>query len=439
MSLRGRILLLGVGTAALVLLLACIPIAVLLRQGAYDDAEAEARNAAQSAADFCSTGRYDVGVLNEYLDRLNRRGHRAVAVVVGKDHRYGAPLPDDVVPPPPDADFEHSDHDADNLGKVSNAQVKPYEGGSLVRVDAVSTKGVVHVYALTSVDDVEQTVRERYLLVGASALTLLALAAVASEVTSRRLVRPLRRTADTAVSLSAGDMTARAPVEGPGEVARVAVELNALADRIDELLTQEREATADMSHRLRTPLTAVRLSVEALPSGPAKQELEAQVAALQRTLTQVIRSARRPQREGVHPHCDAVAVVRDRVAFWAPLADDQGRTATVSVPSDAVQVRASAEDLATALDALIENVIAHTPDGTAFEVRVAVEGGQPMVEVLDDGPGIPANALVRGSSDRGSTGLGLDIARSFAESVGGSLALVSSGRKHGVRFTFRRP
>jgi len=445
MSLRARILLLATGVAALVIVLAAVPIALLLRQAAYDSAESDARDAAQSTADYVSTGRYDDSVLSQYLARLNARGPARVTVAMGDGDLLGASLPDGVLAAGRDhhrgATPRADDRDHDDLGQVSTAQVIDVDDGRLVRVDCRSTQGVAEVYALATDDSVRSTVVHRDLAVVGAGAVLLLLAAGAAEITSRRLARPLELTAQTAVRLSAGDLLARAPVEGPTEVARVAVELNALADRIDELLAQERETTADLSHRLRTPLTAVRLTVESLPEGERRRELEAQVAALERTLTQVIRAARRPQREGVHPRCDAAAVARERVAFWAPLAEDQGRMVTLTVPDGEVPVRAAAEDLATALDALIENVVAHTPEGTAFAVVVRDDGGHPVVEVLDDGPGIPPSALSRGRSDRGSTGLGLDIARSFAESTGGRLDLVSGHGSlgNGVRLTLPAP
>jgi signal transduction histidine kinase len=86
-------------------------------------------------------------------------------------------------------------------------------------------------------------------------------------------------------------------------------------------------------------------------------------------------------------------------------------------------VRASAEDLATATDALLENIVAHTPEGTPFEVRLSAVPGGARLEVSDDGPGLPSAEPIRGRSDRGSSGLGLDIARRCAEAAGGSMTL----------------
>ena len=199
--------------------------------------------------------------------------------------------------------------------------------------------------------------------------------------------------------------------------------MNRLADRIDQLIAEERETVADMSHRLRTPMTALRLDAESLRDPAEAERIGAHVSALERMLTAVIRAARRPQREGRLPSCDATAVVGDRIGFWSALAEDQGRPATTELPDGPLPVRAAREDLAAAVDALLENVIAHTPEGTAFAVRLTPTATGARLEVTDDGPGLPAEAPERGRSDRGSSGLGLDIARRCAEASGGSMTL----------------
>jgi signal transduction histidine kinase len=260
-----------------------------------------------------------------------------------------------------------------------------------------------------------------WLLLGGASLGLILLGAAAGEYSTRRIVRPLIRTAATAHQLSTGDTTARAPVDGPREIGEMGAALNRLADRIDELIAEERETVADMSHRLRTPLTAMRLDAEALHDPAEAERMGEHVSVLERTLTAVIRAARRPQREGRLPSCDAAAVVAERVQFWSVLAEDQGRAVAVTIPDAPVPVRSSADDLGPALDALLENVIAHTPEGTPFRVTLErLESGARLV-VADEGPGIGADALARGRSDRGSSGLGLDIARRCAQAAGGSM------------------
>jgi signal transduction histidine kinase len=205
----------------------------------------------------------------------------------------------------------------------------------------------------------------------------------------------------------------------------VAGALNHLADRIRVLLQAERESAADLSHRLRTPLTALRLDAEALSDPAEAARLTAHVDALERAVTASIADARSPA-EG---HCDAAAVVRERVAFWAVLAEETGRPSELSAPDPPVPVALPAAELAAALDALLGNVFAHTPDGVGFTVTVTATGTGARLVVADAGPGFPDPAasarhvLERGASTADSSGLGLDIARRAAHRAGGRLTL----------------
>jgi signal transduction histidine kinase len=260
-------------------------------------------------------------------------------------------------------------------------------------------------------------------LLAAGSVGLLLVGVVAGELLTRRITRPLVKTAETAQQLSVGETTARAPTDGPREVADVGKALNRLADRIDELIAEERETVADLSHRLRTPLTTLRLDAEALHDPDEAERVGGHVSELERTLTAVIHAARRPQREGRMPSCDATAVIGERVEFWSALTEDQGRASDVTLPAGPLPVRAAAEDLAATVDALLENVVAHTPEGTAFAVLLTSTDTGARLEITDDGPGIPEAAEIRGRSDRGSTGLGLDIARRCAEASGGTMTI----------------
>lgn len=435
--LRTRIIALAVGTASLVVALAVVPIVILLHNQAYSAAEQRATFAAQSAADYLSAGQHNPDLLASYIERINGRGDPSVTVVLPDGTQVGPRLSPGIAAAAEQRPGPHmrADHDRDTLDEVSGPYTDPVPRGRAVQVFTRTPGGVARAVAVVSDASVRRTLTTEYAVGGAIALGLLLVAWAAAEVTGRRLVRPLQRTARTAVALRDGDLSARAPVEGPEEVADVAVELNALAARIGELLTQEREAAADLSHRLRTPLTSVRLAVEGLPAGAARDDLETALDRLERQLTQVIRAARRGVREGVHPRCDATGVTSARVAFWRPLAEDQERQLTVDVPGQEVVVRTTADDLAAALDALIENVIAHTAEGTAFSVSLIPASYGADLVVRDEGPGIPRAALARGRSDRGSTGLGLDIARSVAEATGGRLDLTdpdADGLAHAV-------
>lgn len=271
-------------------------------------------------------------------------------------------------------------------------------------------------------------------------LALLVLGLLLADRLGRRLVGAVRGLAGTADRLAGGDLTARAAPEGPRELRRVGAELNRLAARIGELLAAEREEVADLAHRLRTPVTALRLDAEAVADPEDRQRVTTDVDHLERIVDEVIRTARRPQREGAGAGSDLAAVAADRLAFWAPLAEDDGRPVTADLPDHPVPVRCAADDLGAALDALIQNVFAHTPDGTAMRVEVTAAPDGGTVTVADEGPGLPTGTdPVRGTGGGTSTGLGLDIARRTAESAGGTMTLRDTAPGAAITLTFRAP
>ncbi len=424
--MRRRILLLVVGMTLLVVLAFAIPLAVLIRNRVVQNAEHTTIEQAQSVA-FLLRGNPTSAQITAYLSQLPQNDDRSTSVRLPDGTVLGraapAPSPTNGYPGAAGTGPGTGDLDGPGGGPQAQPQIMKVAGGevALAGVHGATGDYLVTVYisnaALRSGED------GWWLLLAGGSVGLLLIGLIGGELLTRRIVRPLLTTAQTAHRISAGDVTARAPTSGPREIAEVGTALNRLADRIDELIAEERETVADMSHRLRTPLTTLRLDAEALHDPIEAERVGTHVTDLERMLTAVIRAARRPQREGRLPSCDATAVVGERVTFWSALADDQNRGWDVSLPSAAVTVRASGEDLAAAVDALVENVIAHTPEGTPFAVALsAVPAGAELV-VSDDGPGLPEDASIRGRSDRGSSGLGLDIARRCAEASGGSMTI----------------
>jgi signal transduction histidine kinase len=265
-------------------------------------------------------------------------------------------------------------------------------------------------------------VTRSWLLLGGLGVALVLLGTAVADWLGRSVVRPMGNLAVVARRLSAGELDARVPPAGPAEVEDAGHALNALASRIGDLLTAEREGVADLSHRLRTPLAGLRLEAESLGDPVERGRVQEATDEVARSVDQLIDEARRPLRSSLRPSSDLVATVRERAEFWSPLADDEGRQLELVLPDEPVPVAASGADVAVALDALIGNVLAHTAEGTSFriEVRSAADGAR--LVVTDEGPGIAdASAIERGVSGGGSTGLGLDIVRRSAEAAGGHL------------------
>lgn len=455
MTLRARIRLLVLGAVGAVLLLSAIPLTILLHRAASEDARRTTIDTAQGVADYVSTSPTRKA-LKAYVARANARGDDAAAVTIlcSDGTEFGADLPDvDLLGPDGDDDGTYGDTgdaavpgDADDGFRPTSAvRMTQVDGGTLVSIavrDTASDGTTVTADTVVAYEDdsrVRATVLGRLGIAGLAGLVIAALAAVAGEIVSRRISRDLAVTAEVADSLAAGDLAARVPdTAGPPEVRAVATALNRLAGRIDELLVAEREAMADLSHRLRTPLAALRLDVESLTadptSGASPADLSARLDQLERTLTEVIRQARRTEREGARPHCDARAVVSEAVEFWRPLVEDQGRSLHENLAAVVPPVRCAGEDLRAAVDALLENCLAHTPDGVGLAVllRPGADASGAVLEVCDRGAGFDPGVVLRGRSDRGSTGLGLDIARSCATATGGSFEVERSASVAGL-------
>jgi signal transduction histidine kinase len=277
-------------------------------------------------------------------------------------------------------------------------------------------------------------VTRAWLLLGSVGLLLLVLSVAVADQLARSVVRPIKALALASDRLAAGDLSARAAVAGPPEVRRAGAGLNRLAVRIGELVAHERETVADLSHRLRTPLTALRIDAESLRDGAETDRLLADISAVERTVSGIIREARRPSADGAQASCDAAEVVAECAAFWWPLAEDQDRWMAVDLAPGPVPVQVSRDDLAACADILLENVFAHTPEGIPFAVRLSPRaGGGAWLVVADDGPGFgDADPTQRGLSRGGSTGLGLDIARRIAEASGGTLVVGRSASGGGA-------
>ncbi|MEU6220038.1 HAMP domain-containing sensor histidine kinase [Streptomyces sp. NPDC047022] len=318
------------------------------------------------------------------------------------------------------------------LGRASTTEVPG--GSTLLQPTALSSGdiAVVEVY----VPDAEMThgVGTAWAVLAAVGVALIVGSVAVADRLGVRMVRPAQRLAEGAHELGEGKLGARVPEEGPTELRLASAAFNSMADQVVQLLANERELAADLSHRLRTPLTVLRLNAASLGEGPAAEQTRTAVAQLEREVDTIIRTAReaKPQTAAAGPGagCDAAEVVRERMAFWSALAEDEDRKWRVAGTERPVRIPVARADLAAALDALLGNVFRHTPEGTAFAVDVHNGEDAVIVLVSDAGPGIldpeAAMARGRGSGSDGSTGLGLDIVRRLAEETGGDVRIGAS-------------
>lgn len=396
---------------SLVLAAFVVPLGLLLRWQAEDRAMVAASLQAQSVSALVATA--EPAALRVALDQINSRQAQNITVFLPNGTAIGDPGRID---------------DAVKLARRGLSFAADAPGGRefLVPVQGLP-RGTAVIRTFVPERELHRGVTRAWLVLGGLAIALLALAVVLADGLGRNLVRPIRDLAGTADRLAAGDLAARAAPEGPPEIRRVGAELNRLADRIRVLLAAEREEVADLAHRLRTPVAALRLDADSLRTEEEARRIEADVDVLERVVDEVIRSARRPVREGAGASCDLAAVTVERARYWSALAEDDDRDLQVSTAAFPVPVRVSREDLEVVIDALIGNVFTHTPERTPLWILVerADSGGRLIVE--DAGPGFPdAGVLSRGrtgSGRNGSTGLGLDISRRTAEVSGGQVTL----------------
>jgi signal transduction histidine kinase len=301
----------------------------------------------------------------------------------------------------------------------------PSDRGIDLYVPAIGTNGTVVVHTLIPNAVLHQGVTSATTTLAALGLLLLLVAVLAADRLARRVSAPIRLAAAAAEALHDGRLDTRVPERGPSEVVAMARALNRLAGRIEQLLAAERDSVADLSHRLRTPVTALRLDADSVLDPEVADRLRLHVAQLERTVDAIVHDARRPSRTAAASSCDIGRVVQERVSFWSALAEDQGRPLRLGLPEVPLRVRLDASDLADVVDVLIDNAFAHTDEGVAIEIWVIQRAdGAIALSVEDAGTGLPPGDIVsRGQSGAGSTGLGLDIVRRAALAAGGSMEL----------------
>jgi signal transduction histidine kinase len=410
---RRRVLLLVAATTSLVLVAFLVPLALLVRTVATERAVLAATADAQALTALVAVA--DPASLALAVAQVDATSPSQVSVFTADGAVLGAPAPRTPL--------------VELAARGSSASGTVEGGREIVFAvrDPAGRTGVIRTF----VTDAALTagVHRAWLLLAGLGVVLLAVGLLVADRLARSLVRATIDVAAVSHRLARGELDARADPAAPVEVGVVAGALNTLAGRISELLREERETVADLSHRVRTPLTALRLDAEALRQPEDAARIGAGVDAVQRAVSSVIDAARRRATDTAE--CDAAAVVAERVAFWSVLAEDTERDVRTDLAAGPLPVAVGRADLEALVDALLGNVFAHTPDGSAFAVRLGPRpGGGARLLIADAGPGLPAGAdvLRRGASGGGSTGLGLDIARRTAEQAGGGLAL---GRSSG--------
>jgi signal transduction histidine kinase len=292
--------------------------------------------------------------------------------------------------------------------------------------------------------EVRKSIRRAWWFLGAVGAVTLAFGLALAVWLSRWATHPLKRAAEVARSIAGGDLDARVSESGPPEVQELARDLNAMTERLGDLLRANREFAANASHQLRTPLTALRLTLEGARSGA---DPSAEIGhALEETdrLSVLVDSLLLlgEAREGGPARTQKEIVDLRRVAAEA----------AAELPSPGPVVEIVGSGLARADPERVRQVVAniltnaHRFARSAIRVTVSQDGRRATVTIDDDGPGVPDEArervfdrFTRGPSPRGpGAGLGLAVARDLARAEAGTIS-VSQGDLGGARFEVSLP
>jgi len=289
-------------------------------------------------------------------------------------------------------------------------------------------------------EDLERSIRGIWLALGIGVVGGSLLALIAGLFVTRRMLRPLAALTDAASEVGrTGDATVSIPVptrndevRDLAETLREALhELDTARAEAEVLLARQRDFVADASHELRTPLTSLIANLEMLVSSTAGESRIDADAALRssRRMSQLVSDllllARADGKRTRFEPIDVDRIAREAVAEISPLLEAR----TLNTRLEDTSIDGEEVALFRAIRNLLDNAVAHTPDGTTIELTVTPQGDCVLIGVEDSGPGIPEVELdkifdrfVRGGSlsNRG-TGLGLSIVSAVAAAHSGSV------------------
>jgi heavy metal sensor kinase len=315
--------------------------------------------------------------------------------------------------------------------------------GTLTGPGAVVSRVVIQVGRFEQ--PMDEQMRDLLVLLVLGLPVAVSVAGVGGYVLARRALAPIERMTNHARTITAERLNDRLPIDNPDdEMGRLAAVFNETLGRLEQSFDQMRRFTADVSHQLRTPLTAIRSVGEVglragrrdEPSyraviGSMLEETDRLAILVDRLLT--LSRAETNQDTLSAESVNLVELAHDVVGHLGVLAEEKGQSISVDASGTPTAV-ADRLVLRQALINLVDNAIKFTPIGGQVSIRVSGSNGIALVDVSDTGPGIPAKAherifdrFYRAEEAGTGTGLGLSIAKGAVEASGGHLTLASSG------------
>ena len=338
------------------------------------------------------------------------------------------------------------------IGANVFATLPTADGGSVTVLTPSASRGFLG--RLSATTGFLQGVWWQFLLVGAVAA---AISLVVARFLARGMTQPLRDMAAAARRMETGDYAVRVETRSRDEVGRLATAFNRMSAELEHLEQSRRDLVANVSHELKTPITAIRAHLENLLDGverpdPATLEVMlGQADRLGRLVDQLLDLSRlesgevplRKEELALHPLVEALI---SEIDVARP---DREVALRNDVPRNLPALFADRERIHQVLFNLVDNAVRFTPDGGDVRVSARRENGSIEIAVADTGSGIPAEHLPRlferfyradpaRSRGDGGTGIGLAIARSVVEAHGGTIRAESEPGRGSV-FTFDLP
>ncbi len=411
--MRRRLLGSTLAAVGVALVLLGLPLAVAVRasltRSALDVLQAEVEQTEAVLAQEASSPAATAAILEFLAERGGRRYtllDRAGRVVVDTGAQ---PAPPGATALTPDVELSRSRLSAAaHRGPTTLAVAMPVAVGGAGLILRVADSDAA----------LDRQVRQAWLAIAGLAVSALGAAALLALWQGRRLASPLEELAGSARRLGDGDFSARAPRSGLPEADEVAAALDTTAARLGAMLERSRSFGADASHQLRTPLTALRLDLEALEVAGADPPLVAAAMAetdrLEATIDELLTLAEPPRGEEL---VDLGRLAAARLDAWQSLARSQGRRVLLDA-APAAPVRARAAALGQCLQVLLDNALEHGAGTITVSVH-PVPGPGVRLAVADEGPGFPPDDAPAPAPSAG--GRGLPLARSLVEAEGGRL------------------
>jgi two-component system, OmpR family, sensor kinase len=297
--------------------------------------------------------------------------------------------------------------------------------------------------------EVDAAVRSSWLALLLIGLSVIAAGLILAWLLAGSMAQPVEKLGAAAGRLGRGDLDARVEPEGPREIETVGRSFNRMADALAANLAAQRDFVANASHQLRTPLTGIKLRLEAIrgEGGPAADEAakaEAELDRLSALVDDLLALARASSEETTGETVDLAEAAASAARRWEEPAASAGHELVLGDRTSG-HVWAARADVAHILDNLIENAIRYTPPGTTVTIATGRSGRTSELLVSDTGPGIPLmdrdrifERFYRGTDGRSAgpgTGLGLAIVAELAERWDGRVELLDGpGTRVRARF-----